>query len=133
MLQSTRKEVILMKVTRNVRLKGGNLPDNFSVVVPVTIDFTGCTDEERNNWAASERVIAWQRVARIKLSPDFLRQLAKDGLTIHARDCGRMLLTRDEKIAKLTDAGIPAKLATFMVDNPEEATNILGDVDVPSK
>jgi len=122
-----------MKRTKSVRVSGGNLPHGFSAVIALTVDYTGTTEEERLSWCTANRAIAWQRPARDKLSPDFLRELAKTGHTVHARDCGKALLSREERIAQLEAAGIPTALAELMIDNPEQATKLMGDIDIPAE
>ncbi|MBU2249555.1 MAG: hypothetical protein KKD77_22600 [Gammaproteobacteria bacterium] len=96
------------------------------VQIALTFDFSTATDAEIKAWALSNRVIAFQRPAR-DLSASELNAL--DGTTVIASDAGKKVVSRDEKIKTLVNAGIPLKLAIIAVDNPE----LLETVNVPDE
>jgi hypothetical protein len=117
----------IMKIKRAVSVSGGTLPRDFSIVVPVEIDYSGCTDYETYGWASSNRVIAIQRTLRNQ-SVEFLRELAKNGLSVHARECGQSLKSPEERVAELVGAGVPEALAKLMVDDPEKAAALMSGI-----
>ena len=96
------------------------------VQIGLTFDFSTATDAEVKSWALSNRVIAFQRPAR-DLSASELNAL--DKTTVIASDAGKKVVSREEKIKTLVNAGIPEKLAIIAVDNPE----LLETVNVPSE
>ena len=113
-------------ITLASRVSGGNLPSDFSTTLNVTYDFTGCSDEQVKMWAAADRRISLQRVLRDTCKPEFLRQLAKDGLTIHATECGKRIRSREDRINDLTNTyGWPLEFATMYVDDPETAKALM--------
>jgi len=110
-----------------MRVSGGNLPSGYSITLNIQMDFSGCTRDELVAWALAERKVALQRVLRGK-SPEFLQQLADDGgLQVHARDAGRNIKTRDERIDELTESGVPRNVAEVLVDNPEKLSQLLNE------
>jgi len=110
-----------------MRVSGGNLPTGYSITLNIQMDFSGCTRDEIVAWALAERKVALQRVLRSK-SPEFLQQLADDGgLQVHARDAGRNIKTRDERVTELTESGVPRNVAEVLVDNPEKLSQLLNE------
>jgi len=107
-------------LTRAVKVSGGALPKDFSAIVPLTVDFRGCSGDEFASWAMSDRVIAWQRPAR-GLAAEFLRKLSKEGITTHARACGSQMKSPEERVAELVGMGVAPELAALIVANPEAA------------
>uniref|UniRef100_A0A6H2A2D5 Uncharacterized protein n=1 Tax=viral metagenome TaxID=1070528 RepID=A0A6H2A2D5_9ZZZZ len=96
------------------------------VQIKLVFDFSTATDAEIKAWALSNRVIAFQRPAR-DLSASELNAL--DGSTVIASDAGKKVVSREEKIKTLVNAGIPLKLAIIAVDNPE----LLETINVPDE
>ena len=116
----------MAKVILASRVSGGNLPNDFSTTLNITYVFDGCSDDQVRLWAAAERRIAVQRVLRDTCKPEFLRQLAKDGLTIHATECGKRIRSRDDRINDLiTTYGWPKQFAVLYVDDPEQAKSLM--------
>ena len=112
------------KINATIKVSGGNLGST-EVEVPVEIDFSDATHEELLEWAASNRKIALQRVLR-QLSPEELEDYKQNGLKLQSHECGRKIESREDKVRKLTNAGLPRKMAEFVVDNPEEAAEKFG-------
>ena len=111
-------------VTRAAKVSGGSLPRDFSVIIPLTIDYAGCTGEEVAGWATGNRVIAWQRPSKI-MEAEFLKELAKNGHTVHARVAGAKVMSREEHIAEYVASGIPKPMAILLVDDPAKATALM--------
>ena len=116
----------MAKVVLASRVSGGNLPQDFSVTLNITYDFSGCSDDQVRLWAAAERRIAVQRVLRDTCKPEFLKQLATNGLTIHATECGKRIRSREDRIDELvTTYGWPKRFAILYVDDPEQAKSLM--------
>ena len=107
-------------VTRVVKVSGAALPKDFSALVPLTVDLKGCSGEELSNWAMSTLVIRWQGPAR-GLAPEFLKKLSKEGLAVHARQCGSQMKSDEERVAELVGMGVNPELAALIVANPQAA------------
>ena len=105
-------------IKQKIRVSGGNLPNGFSIEIPVTVDFSDATNDDMMNWAMSNRKIALQRVLR-ELTPDELREMETTGITRTSHQCGQKIASREDQIKKMTDAGIPRHHAEKLVDNPE--------------
>ena len=75
-------------------------------------------------WAMYGRKVALQNVLRAK-SPEFLDDLKKKGLRVHARDAGKNFQSREERIEELVRLGIPENIATMMVDDPGKAAAVM--------
>ena len=116
-------------LTRAVKVSGGALPKDFSAIVPLTVDFRGCSGAELSGWAMSSLVIRWQGPAR-GLTPEFLRKLAKEGITAHARACGSQMKSPEERIAELVGMGVAPELAALIVANPEAAMKAQAQLSV---
>lgn len=114
------------KETRKVtmRVSGGSLPKDYSIILNAEIDFTGATREELIEWALSDRRIACQRWLRSK-NPEFLEQLQKSGFQVHAREAGRAQKTREDRIKELENAGVPREVAEVVVDDPQKLQNMI--------
>lgn len=108
----------------SMRISGGNLPKDFSAVINVELDFTGCTREELIEWAVSDRKIAAQRWLRSK-TPEYVQELQKKGFRVHAREAGKQVKTREEKITEFVNMGIPQNIAEIAVDNPEKLEQMM--------
>jgi len=107
-----------------MRVSGGGLPKDYSIVLNVEFDFTGCTRDELIGWALGDRRVALQRWLRNK-SPEYLETLKQDGFRVHARDAGSAQKTREDKIRDLEAMGIKHELAAKIVDNPEAAEKLM--------
>jgi len=107
-----------------MRVSGGNLPKGVSYQIPCTMDFTGCTRDELIDWAMAERRIAAQRWLRLQ-SEEFLANLQKKGLRLHARDAGRQLADPNKRVQELRKLGLPDELAKLVVSNPEKVQELL--------
>lgn len=107
-----------------MRVSGGSLPKDYSIVLNVVFDFTGCTRDELVGWALGDRRIALQRWLRTK-TPEYLETLKSDGFRVHARDAGSAQKTREDKIRELVNAGIPETLAAQIVDDPEAVEKLM--------
>jgi len=107
-----------------MKVSGGNLPRGKSYQIPCTMDFTGCTRDELIDWALSERRIAAQRWLRLQ-SEEFLAELQKKGLRLHARDAGRQLADPNKRVQELRKLGLPDELARLVVSNPEKVQELL--------
>ena len=119
-------------VTRAAKVSGGGLPRDFSVIVPLTIDYRGCSGLEVAGWSMGNRVIAWQGAVK-KLEPEFIRELSKSGLTVHARTAGNRVMSRDEHIAEYMAGGLPRVLAEIAVDDPARYSELMAEVDAKGR
>lgn len=108
----------------SMRVSGGSLPKDYSVVLNVELDFTGATREELIEWAVGDRKIAAQRWLRSK-TPEYLNELQKSGFRVHAREAGKQVKTREEKITEFVNMGIPQNIAEIAVDNPEKLEQMM--------
>lgn len=106
----------------NMRVSGGSLPKDFSIILPVEMDFTGATREELIEWAIGDRRVAAQRWLRTK-TPEYLNELSKSGFRIHAREAGHQVKTREEKVNELVAMGVPQAVAEVIVDDPSKLEN----------
>lgn len=95
------------------------------VTITVTFDFSFCSDNDIKSWLVGNRRISMQRPLR-ELSANEINKL--DGTTIMAHEAGKKVESREEKVAKLVAAGLPAELAGFAVDNPTKFAEIVGKV-----
>ena len=107
-----------------MKVSGGNLPKGVSYQIPVEMDFSGCSKDELIDWALSERRIAAQRWLRLQ-SEEFLQNLQKKGLRLHARDAGRQLADPNKRVQELRKLGLPDELARLVVSNPEKVEELL--------
>jgi hypothetical protein len=107
----------------NMRVSGGSLPKDFSIILPVEMDFTGATREELIEWSIGDRRVAAQRWLRSK-SPEYLEELAKSGFRVHAREAGHQVKSREDRIKELVAAGVPQPVAEVIVDDPSKLENI---------
>jgi hypothetical protein len=108
----------------NMRVSGGSLPKDFSVIIPVEMDFTGSTRDELIEWAIGDRRVAAQRWLRSK-TPEYLQELTKSGLQVHAREAGHQLKSREDRIKELVTAGVPQAVAEAVVDDPSKLEKML--------
>jgi hypothetical protein len=108
----------------NMRVSGGSLPKDFSVIIPVEMDFTGSTRDELIEWAIGDRRVAAQRWLRSK-TPEYLQELTKSELQVHAREAGHQLKSREDRIKELVTAGVPQAVAEAVVDDPSKLEKML--------
>ncbi len=113
-------------VTRACKVSGGTLPKEFSTVIPLTIDYRGCTGEEIAGWAIRTNVIEWQGPART-MTPEFLRKLSKEGVRCHARNC-RTYTDPEKRVAEMVTGGMPENVARLAVYEPAKYAAIMADV-----
>lgn len=107
-----------MVVAFSMGISGGGLPGDFKITIPVRMDFTGMADRQLAEIASRALRIDVQRVLRTK-PVEYLNQLAKTGLDIHATNAGQNVLTAQERADKLAaQLGIPVALAQKIVDDP---------------
>ena len=101
-------------VETSLSVKGGSLTKAHTL----NVKFTFMPDDPIYDWAVSERKIALQRVLRTKT--DEVVDKLPNPLELLAVDAGRNIRTREERIAEFVAMGIPEKMATMLVDNPEK-------------
>lgn len=87
-------------VNRTCGVSGGGLPPNFTVAIPLTVQFTGCKLGNVLGWATSNRIVDLQRVLRSQ-QPEFLTQLAKTGLVRHANEMGERIVSPEQRREQL--------------------------------
>ena len=92
------------------------------------VDWSGASDRQRDNWAASNRWIVYQRGLR-KLSLDEVEALCDDNgvLRFNALTAGQKVMSEQERIDKMIGLGIPKALAEIAVRNPEMVEKLLGE------
>ena len=110
-------------VTRACRVSGGALPKDFSVVVPLMVDYTGCNGAEIGGWAVRSNVIEWQGAAR-SMTPEFLRKLSKEGAKVHARNC-KAFVDPERRVAELVAGGMPEAIAKLAVYEPVKYNQLM--------
>ncbi len=98
------------------------------VALSITVDFTTASDQDIIGWLVSNRTIAGQRPWR-SLSKEELTDL--NNTTFIAQNIGQKVKSRVEQIQALVNAGLPEKLATFAVDNPEEFKSTVDGIETP--
>ena len=106
--------------------------DNGDVFVATyDVDWAGCDDKAIKGWAASNRVIAFQRGLR-KLTLDECQALkgANGHVRIHAATAGHKIESESEKIGKLVAMGIPRNVAELAVRHPEALEQVTNDLVV---
>lgn len=113
-------------VTRACRVSGGSLPKEFSVVVPLSVDYTGYTGSEVAGWAVRSNVIEWQGAAR-GMTPEFLRKLSKEGALVHARNC-KAFVDPEKRVRELVDQGMPELIAKMAVFEPAKYNELMAGV-----
>lgn len=113
-------------VTRACRVSGGSLPKDFSVVVPLSVDYTGCTGAEIAGWAVRSNVIEWQGAAR-GMTPEFLRKLSKEGALVHARNC-KAFVDPEKRVQELVTQGMPDLIARMAVFEPAKYNVLMAGV-----
>ena len=105
-------------VAFSMRVSGGSLPDGYSAVIGVEMDFTGIEPKAVAEIASRALRIDLQRVLRSK-PVEYLDGLAKTGLKIHASSAGQNVLTTQERANKLAaQLGIEPALALKIIENP---------------
>jgi len=114
-------------VTRACKVSGGLLPENFSAVVPLTVDYSGCTANEIAGWAIRTNVIEWQSPAR-KMTPEFLKKLSKDGVTVHARNC-KSFVDPEKRVQQMVAGGMPEGIARLAVFEPAKYQALMASVE----
>lgn len=114
------------RVTRACRVSGSSLPKDFSVVVPLTVEYKGCTGAEIAGWAVRSNVIEWQGAAR-GMTPEFLRKLSKEGALVHARNC-KAFVDPEKRVRELVDQGMPEVIATMAVFEPDKYNDLMAGV-----
>jgi len=113
-------------VKRAFRVSGGALPDNFSVIINASIDFSGVSREQLIEWSLYRLTVDLQKL-RDYASPEFIRTLARDGLNVHATECGSKVLdpqTRIDELAKV----MPRQLAELYVRDRATYDSLLASV-----
>ena len=113
-------------VTRACKVSGGTLPKDFSTVIPLTVDYRGCTGDELAGWSIRTNVIEWQGPAR-GMTPEFLRKLSKEGAKVHARNC-RAYTDPEKRVQELVTGGMPEAVARLAVFEPAKYAAIMADV-----
>ena len=109
-------------VQRACRVSGGTLPKDFSVVLPLTMDYSGATGEEIANLAMRSSVIEYQSSAR-NLAPEFLRKLVKEGVTVHFRNT--KFVDPERRVQELMAGGMPEPIAKMAVYEPEKYQKLM--------
>lgn len=102
-----------------------------SVQIAVDIDFSDATDEQKEGWALSNRIIALQRVLR-PLSVEEIKAL--NGTKFMSTQCGKKVKSREEQVRDIkAKFGVSQKIAEWAVDNPDEfqekINELFGDVE----
>lgn len=113
-------------ISARIKVSGGQL-GNQEVELPVEVDFSDATQDEILDWAMSNRKIALQRVLR-QLSVKELWEYKSSGLKVKSRDCGRKIESREDKIKRLEDAGLPREVAELAVDNPNKMKGMIDNL-----
>ena len=115
-----------MKVRRTVST---NLDNGEQFTGILEIDYTGVDQKTILGWAASNRIIAFQRNLR-KLTRDECRALVKDGVVhVPAASAGHKIESEGEKINRMVGLGIPRNVAELAVRNPEALASITAEVE----
>ena len=111
-----------MDTTRACRVSGGALPKDFSVVVPLTIQWNGANGDEIANLAVRSSIIEWQASAR-QLSVEMLKKLSKEGSTVHFRNT--KFSDPEKRVAELVATGMPELIARMAVYEPEKYASFM--------
>jgi hypothetical protein len=102
------------KFTMNV--SGGSLTGSYTV--NVEMDFNGLSTDELIEMSLYGRKVALAGVLR-KKSDEYVGEIAKQPVVLHARDAGANVVTAAEKADALAkQLGIPVALARKIVDDP---------------
>jgi hypothetical protein len=93
----------------------------------IKFDFRSTSDEKIKALLTGQGcVVAFQNGGgRRGMSAAALREL--DGMTVLAHQAGCKVRTKAQQVEDYVNAGIPAHVAKFMVENPDK----LGDITVP--
>lgn len=111
------------------KVSGGSLPDGYSVTLDVELDYAGVSTAQERAWASRTCVINLQRNLRTQ-STQSLNKLALAPYRVSAIDCGKKVVSREDKIKKYTSMGLTPEVAVLAVDNPEAFNKLMGDVKV---
>jgi len=110
-------------VKHSLDVSKGSLPEGYKCRLNLEIDYTGLLQ-----WATSNRVIALQRNLRT-LPTKTLNEMSKNGYRVHARDCGKKIVSRDQRIDDVVDTwGVSREVATIMVDDPGKLSELMSKV-----
>jgi len=110
-------------------VSGGNLPDQFKQRLNVSIDYNGVSDDTLKRWATSNRVIALQRNLRT-LPTKTLNEMASNGFKVHANDCGKKIVSREQRIEDVANQyNVSEKVATVIVDDPQKFAQLMAEVE----
>jgi len=120
-------------IAKALSVSGGNLPSGFSATIHTKIQFSGVLVSTVFGWATSSQVIPLQRVLRDRCKPEFISDLAKTGLVIHANDCGKLLKSRADTVAEFVAKGMPKHVAEHAADNPGDLAEIMASTKIPTK
>ena len=96
------------------------------VTLAVKLDCRTASDQDIRSWVTSNRIIAGQRPWR-GLSADELKAL--NGQTFMVQDIGRKIKSREERVQAYVNAGIPAKLAGALIDDPDKAAEFMSEFE----
>ena len=97
-------------------VSGGGLAGSYTLNVEMAFD--GLTNDELVEMALYGRKVALAGVLR-KKPDEYVAELSKNPLVIHARDAGANVVTAAEKADALAkQLGIPVALARKIVDDP---------------
>ncbi len=108
-----------MMETKVVRISGGDLPDGYSVKIPLTIDYTEATKEELIPRAMRSDVIAWQGRQR-KLTVNELNKMAEKGVSITSKEISTSVSSGMSYKQLLMNLGMSEEKAVAVMNDPEK-------------
>lgn len=93
------------------------------------VSWAGATERQRDNWAASNRWIVFQRGLR-KLSLAEVENMTDEHgvLNFNALTAGQKVMSEQERIEKLVALGIPANVAKLALQNPDLAEKMIAEM-----
>jgi hypothetical protein len=118
-------------ITKAMSVSEGSLPSGYSAIIQAGIIYDGVKLSTAMDWATANRLIPLARILRDKCTVEFLNELHRTGLRIHANDCGKPILSRSDRIAEFTKRGFSQEMAAFAVDNPAEFASTVAGLKPP--
>ena len=111
------------------KVSGGSLPDGYSVTLNVELDYSAVAKEQERAWASRTCIINLQRNLRT-MSTKTLNKLSETPYKVSAIDCGKKVVSREDRVANYIAQGLSKEVAELAIDNPEKFNQLMAGVKV---
>jgi hypothetical protein len=111
------------------KVSGGNLPTGYAVTLNVELDYSGVSPIQERSWASRTCIINLQRNLR-GMGTQALNKLATTSYKVNAIDCGKKVVSREDRVANYVAQGLDREVAELMIDNPSKLNELMAGVKV---